>query len=161
MQDLTILNTANFTWARATKTKAILAMQMLKVFPSPEIAAMFLLKTLEANEPVDMNAVLCVGASGEPWQQSYTSLLKKYEAPNDIAQEFGWTAYTPLPSNEVEVFIADTAGYIIGRYGETIDGFENLQRVRLGDAIVRQTYDRGDQWVVRQDLFAATYEVLV
>ena len=37
---------------------------------------------------------------------------------------------------------------------------DELQSFKIGDYVCRQTYDHNDQWIVREALFDATYEIL-
>lgn len=155
---MNILDTSTATWARAKKTRPIQAKPLSSVLVDPSIVSKFLVNTLEGREPVTIANVLCVGEVGEPWQQSVKALLKKYDVTN--ITENGWLVCTPKPENEVEFYFATEAGLIVGLWGEEIDGVANLQKVAVGDAIARQTYDHKDQWVVRRNLFDATYSVI-
>lgn len=153
-----VVDTSTATFGRAKKTRPIQAKPLSSVLVDASVISKFLIGTLEGKEPVTIANLLCVGEVGEPWQQSPKALLKKYDITNITAE--GWLVCTPKPENEVEFYFADKAGYIVGLWGETIDGVANLQAVAVGDAIARQTYDYNDQWVVRRNLFDATYSVL-
>ena len=151
------IDTSTATWARAKKTASIKAKPLSSVIVDAVAAKVLLIDTLEGREPANVANMLCMGAAGDPWQQSVKALFKKYDV---VGIEDGWLLCNPKPENEVEFYFSESDGVIQGLWGETIDGRDNMQRVSKGDAIARQTYDHNDQWVVRRKLFDNTYSVL-
>lgn len=154
---MNIIDTSTFNWSRAKKTKAIRAISIAAAV-HPEIIKYLNLETIEANEPLESINFLCIATTGEAWQQAAKNFFKKYKVVNVDLD--GFLVAEPLPENEVEFVIAEQDGYIVGKWGETIDGVKNLQRVRVGDTIARQTYEHEDQWVVNRTLWNGTYTVL-
>ena len=154
---MTIISTKSANWQRAKKTASIRAKPLSSVIVDAVAARVLLIDTLEGKEPAHTENMLCMGAAGDPWQQSVKALLKKYTV---TGIDDGWLLCEPKPENEVEFYFAESDGVIQGLWGETIDGQDNMQRVSVGDAIARQTYDHNDQWVVRRKLFDNTYSVL-
>jgi hypothetical protein len=125
------------------------------------------LNTREGHGPIDPACLICVGVDNEPWQQLPTKIEKDYDR---VGAEGAWTLYAPKPTKIVE-FIQVTEdllggattepAYIVGKWGETIDGAHNLQRLRLGDCIARQIDDHADQWVVNRAIWDRTYEEIL
>ena len=157
-----ILDTSNLTWFTASKTKPIFVRTWAEIF-GPQVlfySKNLLLKTLEANEPIDPEAVLCVGQSGDVWQQTAKAVDKKYEFVEYASYpQTGWAVYKPRDGNAVDAFEATQGGYIVGLWGEEVPalGAKNLQRVKVGDFICRQPHDHNDQWVVQRNLFLNSY----
>lgn len=155
-------------WQRCQKTKPIMAKPLTSIFNGPyELMGNILLKTLEGNEPLKMSNVMCLGATGEPWQQTVPKLLAKYTVTN--ITEGGWLECTPIPGAAIEECVqiteanADTNGEftVIGLWGETLpDGTECVQRGKVGDYVLRSPRDHKDVWIVRRSLFESTYEVI-
>lgn len=159
MTNLHIISTTDATWRRGKKTKNIKAKPVITLIVDRNVVNKFLVNTLEANEPVDAANIFCIGSEvGEPWQQSSKALLKKYTVVGIDVD--GWMDCQPLPENEVEFFISAEDGHIVGLWGQTIGEMKNLQKVRNGDTIARQTYDHNDQWVVNKVLWEGTYSEL-
>lgn len=156
---MSILNTDSAIWLRGKKTKGLRAKPINSLFTAATIIGKFLINTLEGAEPIDPANMFCIGETGDAWQQTPKALLKKYDIVTIDAD--GWMHCMPKPENEVEFFeVTEDAGYIVGHWGATIDGIENLQAFVKGDFICRQPHEHGDQWVVRRTLFLNTYTEL-
>lgn len=125
------------------------------------------LNTREGYIPIDPACLICVGDANEPWQQLPSKIEKDYDK---VGTEGAWDLYVPKPTKIVE-FIhvtedlmddanipASAPAFIVGKWGQTIDGVDNLQRFRLGDYIARQLDDHADQWVVAKSIWDRTYE---
>src|ERR1035437_1954926 len=138
-----ILEIINLPWGKATKTKGIKAKALINLIVDRSVANKFLVDTLEGREPIDSANIFCIGEAGDAWQQTSKALLKKYDVRAIDAD--GWMICEPKPSNEVEFielsgeFLSNHFrrlhgdGYIVGLWGETIDGIEGLQRFEQGD----------------------------
>jgi len=165
---MTIIDTAPLWTGRlGKKTKGLKALSLsVAVFES---AAKYLtIKTLEGYIPIDRSCLLCVGEADEPWQQLPHKIEKDYDM---VGTEGAWDLYMPKPTKIVEFIevteelLRDTLNippaaptFIVGLWGETIDGIANLQRVRQGDFIARQLDQHEDQWVVQRSIWLRTYE---
>lgn len=147
--------TTVINWKRAKKVKGLRAKHMSAVIVDAEVIPMFYLETLEGTGAVK-NIMLCLGISGEPWQQQSTDLLKKYTLTKIDSE--GWLYFEPKPENEVLAVQLEEPGYIKGLWGETIDGQENLQQFSSGDYLVTREDNRADQWIVRKAIFERTYD---
>ena len=143
------------TWRVAKKTKPLRAKPMVTLVIDKTVMAKFLIDTLEAREPVSPNAMFCIGETNDAWQQTPDKLLSKYDV-TDVDGD-GWMVCTPKPDNSAEFIEAGTAGFIIGLWGETIDGHENLQAFSPGDCIARNRQDHDDVWVVRRKIWMNSY----
>jgi hypothetical protein len=159
--DVKVLSTDEASWGIAKKTALIRAKPLSAILVDGSALDKFLLATLEGDQPVARSNLMCIGATAEPWQQTAKAILKKYSVT--AIEDDGWMICTPLPENEVEFFkIVDgqDATHIVGLWGSTIGDLTNLQSFKVGDYVCRQTYDHKDQWIVREALFDATYEIL-
>lgn len=165
---LPILDTKGLKWSIAKKTKPLRAKPMVTLLVDKSVATKFLIDTLEGREPIGPDAMFCIGEGGDAWQQTPSKLLKKYDV-TDIDTD-GWMVCTPKSENSVEFFVVtrewlqlnaphipDGYGYVVGTWGETIDGNVNLQKFFAGDAIVRNREDTIDQWVVRRKIWNNSY----
>lgn len=148
------LNSIQFRVAK--KTVPIRTKMMSSLFTDPSVIHFFLVSTLEGNEPVREDAVLCVGVQGEPWQQTIDKVKAKY-LPTETTED-NWTIWVPKPDVSVEfVEVTWESGFIQGHWGEPIDGIPNCQRYSTGDFILRNQDDHSDVWIVRRAIFLNTY----
>ena len=119
------------------------------------------LATLEADEPMQKGAIICLGEAGDVWQQTQEKLDKKYNLVG--IDDNGWVIYEPKPDNEVncfEVLNPATCPFtIIGQWGATVDGEKNVQKGVCGDFICQNRTDPTDVWVVKRGLFLNTYVI--
>jgi len=155
-----ILRTEYRPWTRVQKTLEIKAKHRA-CFSS--IPASF------ASEDLSDDAMICLGDTGEYWQQPAFMVLLTYVIvgiDND-----GWLLCRPRPEKEVQAFELtkdmigmDSRGssyvFIQCLKGESIMGIVNLQRAQIGDFICRQVQDHTDQWVVQRKIFLNTYRML-
>ena len=168
---MNILKTYNgLAWRRGKKTKGLKAKALINLLVDRSIVNKFLIDTLEGREPIDSANIFCIGEAGDAWQQTSKALLKKYDVK--AIDNDGWMVCEPKPENEVEfillsdMFLREQTGcgtqdgYIIGNWGATIDGVENLQAFVTGDYMCRQPHDHSDIWIVRRTLFLNTYSEL-
>jgi hypothetical protein len=153
---MNIINTKDIaTWRVAKKTKSMRAKPMVTLVIDKTVMAKFLIDTLEAREQVSPNAMFCIGETNDAWQQTPKTLLMKYDVTDVDAD--GWMMCTPKPDNNVEFVEATEDGFIVGVWGETIDGVENLQAFIAGDCIVRNREEHKDVWIVRQKIWINSY----
>lgn len=151
-------------WRKATKTKAILVKHLSAVLSDLQVSPQLLLKTLEGDQNLRPNAVICRGYEGEAWQQDVSTLLQKYEIRG--CQNDGWWEAAPRSGNVVEaVQNLNPRGAIrvIALWGtetQTSKGPVFFQNANHGDWILRNPDKRGDVWVVKGRLFDVTYELL-
>lgn len=164
-----LLDTSAALWRIAKKTRPLRAKPMVTLLVDRSIMAKFLVDTLEAKEPVSPDAMFCIGESNDAWQQTAKKLLDKYTV-TDIDAD-GWMVCVPKPENSVQFFEVTQAhldaaaqalgpsegAYIVGAWGQTIDGIANLQACSVGDFIARNRTDLVDQWVVRRKIWLNSY----
>lgn len=161
-----VLNTTTlFEGKVAKKTKGLRAKPIVNLLVDRSVLNKFLVDTLEAREPVSADAIMCIGECNDAWQQTGTSLLKKYTVES-IDPE-GWMVCMPRQDNSVEFFEVtpdmvspDGSCFVVGKWGQTIDGVERLQRAVVGDMVVRSRTDTADQWVVNKKIWRNTYTEL-
>lgn len=159
-----IINTSQFIWGTANKTKGMHAKPVNEVFKDQTVFQHFKMKTLEGDEPVRGEAFMCIGISGEAWQQDLSKITAKYERASDIVN--GWMYFTPKQGVPVEfvkvlpyMVEKDGFAYIQGLWGAHVDGVgTNLQLCREGDVIARNPNDTNDQWVVQRKIWDNSYE---
>lgn len=151
----------------ATKTANVRMIPVSDLIDS-RLIPYVLLNTLEGNQPIGAaDAVLCVGANNEAWQQTRNKFDAKY---NIIDQdEDGWFIGQPKPDNSVYCFrvTADMITHDDQNYGRfviraqwgTEVGGKFYQSGEIGDYICQNPYDPADVWIVKGALFEATYEI--
>jgi len=166
-----IFNPSVLTFRVAKKTKGLRAKPMVNLLVDKTVMSKFLVDTLEAKEPVHADAMFCIGESNDAWQQSAKNLLKKYTV--DAIDAEGWLVCNPKAENSVEFaeitdagldldtsFGTAGSGWIVGQWGETINGVQNLQRFKMDDFVVRNREDHSDVWIVARKIFLNTYTEL-
>ena len=151
----------------ARKTKGMKATP-LDYEVASHIAPYLRIATREGYIPVDKRLVLCIGVDDEPWAQTPEKIRADYDYVGNDGEGL-WHIYQPKANKIVEFFeltqeILDelnippaTRKYIVGLWGETVDGTSNLQRVHLGDFVVRRPDDHTDQRVVQRSIWFRTY----
>lgn len=160
--------TPHWTNRLGKKTKGLKAKPLVNLIVDRSVMSKFLLDTLEAKEVLTPDACFCIGEANDAWQQAASKLLKDYDLQGIDAE--GWMLWHPKPTKIVEFIefteelLACVPGanasdpvYIVGKWGQTIDGVANLQRVRVGDFIARQRDEHDDQWVVAKSIWNRTY----
>lgn len=168
---MTVIDTTPFwTGQQAKKTKGLKAKPFASIFADQSVMGKFLLDTLEAKEVLTPDACFCIGEAGDAWQQAGAKLIKDYDLTSITAD--GWLVFHPKPTKIVEFFevteeVLDAANvpatapsFIVGLWGQTIDGIANLQRCRLGDFVARQLDVHEDQWVVQRAIWQRTYTAM-
>ena len=156
-------------WNVATKTSAIIARPINDVVDiKSKIFDKLLLNTLEGNEPLREDAMVCIGAAGDVWMQDKNKLEKKYDAVDRDVD--WWVKYQPKPDNAVDCIEVTesmtirgggmTDFYIIGQWGATVGEEKNVQEGVIGDFICRNQTDHSDVWIVKRKLFLNTYIIL-
>lgn len=113
--------------------------------------------TIEGNEKVERNAIMCIGEANDAWQQNGENLIKKYNIVGFT--DDGWMICEPKPDNEVEFIQLDEEFFIEAQWGEEKPGFKNpVQYGKLGSYVLRNIEDNSDVWVVEKKVFENTYE---
>lgn len=161
-------------WRIASKTRPIKAKPLVNLLVDRSVTNKFLVDTLEGREPLGDGVVICVGEAGDTWQQMPKKLLAKYHVAS--IDPDGWMVCEPLPDNAVNVVEVDrdlidatmriypNNGWfgtftIIGQWGETIEGEQDVQKGTEGDFICQNQTDPTDVWIVRRKLFLNTYVI--
>src|ERR1035438_3026268 len=150
-------------WKIAKKTKPLRAKPLVNLLVDRTVINKFLVDTLEAREPFAEGNVICIGETGDAWQQEPKKLLKKYSAT--AIDKDGWMVCEPYPDNSVECsqinFLINTHGgchYLEAKVGSTYQG-KTVQEFVHGDWILRNREDKSDVWVVRKKLFDNSYVI--
>lgn len=151
-------------WKRASKTKTLKAKPLISVMVDRSVMSKFLLTTLEGQQNLGDGTMVCLGETGDIWQQTPKKLLAKY---NVVAVDGeGWMTCEPRPDNAVNCFEVTAAAmpegegtfYLIGQWGkETPEG--PRQEGEVGDFICQNTADPTDVWIVKRQIFINTYSV--
>ena len=159
-------------WRVARKTRPIKAKPLVSIMVDRTVTSKFLVDTLEAKEPLGDGVVICLGDSGDAWQQMPKKLLQKYTVKS--IDKDGWLDCEPLPDNAVNYFEVTTnmvneGGLIgsdrplpftiVGQWGATVDGEKNIQKGVVGDFICQNQNDPTDVWIVVRKLFLNTYVI--
>jgi hypothetical protein len=148
-------------WKIASKTRPIKAKPLVSLLVDRTVVSKFLVDALEGKEPLGDGVVICVGEAGDAWQQMPKKLLQKYVVKS--IDKDGWMDCEPLPDNAVNCIevtsdmTTDGKFTIIGQWGATIGGEQNVQVGDQGDFICQNQTDPTDNWIVRRKLFLNTY----
>jgi hypothetical protein len=150
-------------WITAKKTKPILAAPIDILIHSSLPLHQLVLKTLEGLQALEIGTMVCLGASGDYWQQKEKALLKKYDL---TGFKNGWSVFTPKPEAEMQALPVtpemanDQATFhLVGLYGQELGGQKNIQTGAVGDFIVTNG-QADDYWIVARAMFEATYELV-
>jgi hypothetical protein len=163
------------SWSVAKKTRPIKAKPMVSLMVDRSVTSKFLVDTLEGKESLGDGSIMCVGESGDAWQQMPSKLLAKYDVTS-IDPE-GWMTCTPKPENSVECYQitgetehvsknlwADPEPYcIMAEWGEDtvmVNVPIKIQRAEIGDYICRNRTNPSDIWIVRKKIFNSTYVII-
>lgn len=139
---------ADGVWIHAKKTRPIQAKRL---------EAAQLVKTLEGEEQVEAGHYLCRGEAGDIWPQSEETLLKRYNATDEVDAD-GWRKYVPHPDAQgVLATQIDHAFSVQASWGKLTG--------KPGDFLVKNFQDGetaypDDVWIVDQTLFRQTYETV-
>lgn len=153
-------------WKVAKKVKSIRAKPVVNVMVDRSVLSKFLITTLEAMEPLGDGSVICLGETGDIWQQMPKKLLAKYDVV-DVDKD-GWMYCMPKADNAVDCLqwtdpIITHSGehWVKAQWGENFRTYGPCQRFGKGDYICRNRTDHTDVWVVREKFFNNTYTVIV
>ena len=144
----------------ATKTKPVEAKPLSAIVADPTVLEHLQLATLEGPQQLVQNAWLCRGRNGEFWQQTVEKLREKYHFCSDVDAE-GWFTFVPQPDNAVNAAQANgrQEGFAVrGEWGDKQPNGDLLQYGEDGDYVLQSKTDPYDVWIVRRDLFEATYD---
>lgn len=177
------IDTSKITrWNVATKTKSLRAKPLANILVDSSLLNKFLVKALEGNETLKEGSIICLGETGDVWQQTSDKLLSKYNV-TAISTD-GWLTCTPKPDNEVNVveitpevllpssklpFVLPPADdemykahsfYIFGQWGEDVPGFgKTVQWGDRGDFVCQNRTDPTDVWIVKRKIFLNSYSI--
>ena len=149
---------------RVTKTKPIRVRPLQTLLQDTTFMNKLLLNTLEGQQMLRANALVCLGDGGDVWQQDSEKLHKTYSATELLLD--GWVVFTPKPENErmgIEylldgVEIGQGRFAVKARWGTRQADGTFLQFGKSGDYILRSLEDPDDIWIVDRERFMATYE---
>lgn len=171
-------------WVQVVKHGTMLAKPSCLVVTDTLITKKLLLETLEGEEKLGLNAVICVGPFQDAWQQTASKMLAKYDV-TDITGD-GWMVCTPKPDNSVygieitedfyfegevmwhiediggEWNAQDRAFHIRALWGTNRGLPPNQHTVQyghIGDWVLRSPHDPKDVWIVKEKIFRNTYRI--
>jgi hypothetical protein len=153
-------------WGRAKKIRPIRVKPINCLFNDKSVLAKFLLDTIEGYQALRRDSMVCLGYAGDIWQQSAESLHKSY-SPLRLETD-GWVIFEPKPEDErlvieVHLFgcnIGDKGFAIKAKWGEEQPDGSILQYGRSGDIVAQRSDDPEDVWIIKREIFTATYAVL-
>lgn len=157
------LSTLTAPWNLASKTKPMRVKHVSAVLLDLDVAAHLFVRTLEGDQTVQKNSFVCVGVTGEMWQQGQENLFKRYNLVS--CDENGWWTAVPKDGNIVtalkitEALAPDGEFSVRGLWGVQSDDGTFYQTGKVGDWVLRSRENLQDVWIVRGDIFDATYEV--
>jgi len=154
-----VVSTSQLDFRTARKTKPIKAKPVHAVIPDVSVLDRFRLATLEGPQRVKPDAWICQGENGELWQQAAEKLTEKYHFGDSDAA--GWITLTPRADNAVnaaQVHGRQEGFAVRGQWGDEQPNGDLLQYGEEGDYVLQSKTDPDDVWIVKQDLFEATYD---
>lgn len=156
-------------WNVALKVRPIMVKPLLSVLVDKRVSHKFLLNTLEGREVLGDGSVLCLGESGDIWQQMPTKLLQKYDVVS--IDEEGWMKCEPKPGNssdcveiteylltQLDLPLLYEKMWIEAQWGEKYEE-KTVQFCDSGDFILRDRINNNDIWIVKRKIFLNTYIV--
>jgi hypothetical protein len=156
--------TSILAWRIAKKTKPILAREICTLLNDPDLQHQLLLKTLEGNQDLKEDSIVCLGIKKDVWQQTKKKLLAKYDV---TGLEKGWMIMTPKPENEsnaieITAEMCDEVGgfAVVGEWGQKDEKTGlTIQYGKAGDFLLNQIGSSTDYWIVSRQFFDNTYEI--
>jgi len=150
---------------RAKKTKGLQAKHVSSIVPESRVLSGLTLQTLEGPQDLRPHGMVCIGISGETWQQGCDGLLKKYNIVS--INSGGWLHCEPKPDREVLAgsvsgsFCSDGKFAIIGEWGEKQSDGTFRQYGKEGDTICQNPEKLTDVWIVAKKIFENSYKFVV
>jgi hypothetical protein len=170
MQKTTVIDVSKINqWSTARKTgKLVALLGSLVIQHHPRLASKLKLTTLEGDEPIKPDAMVCIGELGDAWQQAPAKLRKKYDIT--AVTEDGWVEYTPKPGPDAEiiatqVLLTDVAEGTVPELHGCHWGIANpdgsySQIGKIGDWIVVLKSDPTDFYFIDDTVFKNTYSFI-
>lgn len=164
--ELQRIDTTTLAWKEATKTKPIFARSVHTIIQDVFLFDKMRVMTQEGLAPLRPNSMLCTGSTKlDPWQQTVSGLLEKYTV-TDFTPD-GWAYCEPKADNKVECSQINEYDKfeIVAKWGTEIDeGDLTPSRIFVqygdkGDYICRNVADHTDNWIVKKNIFEATYKI--
>jgi len=162
-----LIETSQIKFKTAKKTKPVKAKYVKDVIKDSFLYAQLKLNTLEGEQVVRDNCMICIGINNEYWQQDPNKIFKKYDVT--AVDENGWLTFVPKPENEVWATChcqfndcAKDGGkfQIVGQYGTKAEDGRLIQTGNFGDYILQSKTDPTDTWIVAKNIFEASYVFL-
>jgi hypothetical protein len=151
------VNLDDLTWRPYSKTRPLKFKHVTALMADLSVAASILVRTLEGDQRIQEDTMVCVGVEGELWQQSPKDLFKKYDV-RSVGSD-GWFVGTPKPGNIVDACCVEDAEFTVkGLWGEDDGDGGYFQRGVAGDWVLRNRENPSDVWIVKGRIFRATYE---
>lgn len=154
-----VISMSDLDTRTARKTKPVEAKPLSAIVADLPVLEHLQLTTLEGPQRLRQDAWLCRGRNGEFWQQTHEKLMEKYHSTGTDAE--GWTTFVPRPDNAVNAAQANghREGFAVrGQWGQEQPNGDFLQYGEDGDYVLQSRNDPDDVWVVKRDLFEATYD---
>ena len=180
--EIPIIEPSDLAKIEAIKLKAIFARHVTTLVPDIYLIGKLKLVTLEGDQQLENNTVVCTGLSKiDPWQTSPAKLLEHYTVA-DITPD-GWLYCNPKPSNiifthqvtKADIDAAPIKDHSVGERGKwfsvlahrgveifdpTTQNKGHLQTREVGDYICQSKIDPTDVWIVKKELFESTYTIV-
>jgi hypothetical protein len=155
--------TPSINWQLVEKSATIHAISSQVLLGGNSILAdKLLLNTLEGNQQIG-KSMICLGATGDIWQQAPRKLLEKYTVT--AITDDGWLECTSIPGVLSDVFeVPDQENgnqdvYILAQWGQNSPEGK-IQMGKVGDFILRDPNNHDDVWIVAQKFFLNTYKFI-
>ena len=166
VQEIPLICPDGLSFLTAKNTKPLKAKHIQHLFTDPSVVTKFLLATLEGQQALKTDSIVCVGNDDDAWQQTSKNLFKKYNITG--MDENGWLICEPKPENEVWAAQFEFAGplgaierfQIIGLWGDKVSDGTYRQCGYAGDYILKSKTDPKDVWIVAKKVFENTYTLV-
>ena len=155
VEEIPLISPNGLAFKTAKKTKPLKAKHIQHLFADSSVVAKFLLATLEGNQMLKANSMVCIGDANDAWQQTSQKLFQKYNVTGMDDQ--GWMICEPKPENEVWAVQFPFDFQITGQWGEHMADGTFRQIGKGGDYVLRSKSDPTDVWIVAKKVFENTY----
>ena len=165
-----LLDAQNLPYFEVQKTKPIKAKPLADILHDDSVSSKILLTTLEGNQDLRANSIICWGVDNDVWQTTEAKLHDKY-TPTYMGGD-GWVTFEPKPEYPVRACqITEELGLQLGPHGgwcveqpkwgdqRIVNGVQTyLHYGVINDYVMQWIGDPTDVYRVAKRFYDNTYE---